>query len=203
MVAPHPCWARDSRSASSSLEVPPQHATPEESKPPRVHSVGAGRCVASTRTRPSRCAVRDGQAYGTCTCVYIYALARALHVCAQLARLAILSRGTEGFRTIHETRADGIGQRQGRTLSRQSLKHSVTASLHCVQLCACLCVRARVTCSRTRTGPKPRPCGIGSALCFSGHAHRRRHCFRAALAHIKVESLPPAETRPQHRHASV
>ena len=110
MVAPHPCWARDSRSASSSLEVPPQHATPEESKPPRVHSVGAGRCVASTRTRPSRCAVRDGQAYGTCTCVYIYALARALHVCAQLARLAILSRDTEGFRTIHETRADGIAR---------------------------------------------------------------------------------------------
>ena len=41
---------------------------------------------------------------------------------------ATRSRGTEGFRTIHETRADGIGQRQGRTLSRQSLTYSVTAS---------------------------------------------------------------------------
>ena len=111
--------------------------------------MGAGRCVASTRTRPSRCAVRDGQAYGTCTCVYIYALARALHVCAQLARLAILSRGTEGFRTIHETRADGIGQRQGRTLSRRSLTHSVTASATSHLLC---CSASATSVARRRAG---------------------------------------------------
>jgi hypothetical protein len=92
--------------------------------------VGAGRVCGEHTHTPSRCAaaVRDGQAYGTCTCVYIYAHARALHVCAPLARLATLSRGTEGFRTIHETRADGIGQRQGRTLSRQSLTYALTAS---------------------------------------------------------------------------
>jgi hypothetical protein len=49
-----------------------------------VHSVGAGRVCGEHTHTPSRCAVRDGPAYGTCTCVYIYAHARALHVCAQL-----------------------------------------------------------------------------------------------------------------------
>jgi hypothetical protein len=58
--------------------------------------------------------------------VYIYAHVRALHVRTQLARLATLSPGTEGFRTIHETRADGIGQR---SLAGPAHTHTETPSV--------------------------------------------------------------------------
>ena len=64
--------------------------------------------------------------------IHICTLARTCAACAcaigSAGLTATRSRGTEGFRTVHETRADGIGQRQGRTLSRQSLTYALTAS---------------------------------------------------------------------------
>ena len=61
--------------------------------------------------------------------VYIYAHVRALHVRTQLARLATLSPGTEGFRTIHETRADGIGQRSLAGPAHTHTEHTETPSV--------------------------------------------------------------------------
>jgi hypothetical protein len=106
----------------------PNARSPWRRARPRPRTRGCCRSAAHAHALTVRCgcAGRTG----------IWYLYMRIHICTrtctacvrtQLARLATLSRGTEGFRTIHETRADGIGQRQGRTSSRQALTYALTA----------------------------------------------------------------------------